>query len=382
MKTPGDYYGFLPQPDQELLLRAALLPGEDGITSWQAWSNQVDDLHKLDYGSFRLLPLLYKNLINNQIQHALLPKLKGVYHSAWAQNQILFNKTLPVVSALQEHGISVLGMKGITLTFLYYQDEGVRPMDDIDLLVRFEDAPKAIKIVKDMGWVLETTYPNIYDDIYLHVKPSLPFYMQDAEIDVHWYSLASSLDQQRDALFWARARQMEIKGINLFALSVSDEFFLNCIHGIRWNKMPPIRWIADAIVILNRHPDIDWDSLVFQAKKRVMSKRLLTALGYLKSSFNVPIPSEIIQVLENHSVSPQEKREIAQLKKEPGWSSDLPILWARYSKVRQETKLPGGISGILKYFQIQWGLLSTWQVPLYIFNMGLKRVLKFRPGNQ
>jgi len=50
-----------PSPVEQLLLRAALLDGEEAITAWQAWITAVD-LSNVNPGSYRLLPLLYDNL--------------------------------------------------------------------------------------------------------------------------------------------------------------------------------------------------------------------------------------------------------------------------------------------------------------------------------
>jgi len=43
---------------QRLLLRAALLSGQDAIHAWENWIANVD-IDRIDTGSYRLLPLLY-----------------------------------------------------------------------------------------------------------------------------------------------------------------------------------------------------------------------------------------------------------------------------------------------------------------------------------
>ena len=85
--------GPWPNPQQELLLRAALLEGEAALSAWQQWQAEAD-LDHLDYGSFRLLPLLYQNLQRHQIKHPWLPTLKGIHRRTWYQNQLRLQSLL------------------------------------------------------------------------------------------------------------------------------------------------------------------------------------------------------------------------------------------------------------------------------------------------
>ena len=54
---------FWPTHEQELLLKAVLLQGEGSIAAWKSWADAID-FDQLDAGSQRLLPLLYRNLVN------------------------------------------------------------------------------------------------------------------------------------------------------------------------------------------------------------------------------------------------------------------------------------------------------------------------------
>src|SRR5262249_19250137 len=53
-----------PTSSQVLLLRAALGRGPDALEAWNEWKSRHDLIEtELDHGSFRLLPLVYKNLV-------------------------------------------------------------------------------------------------------------------------------------------------------------------------------------------------------------------------------------------------------------------------------------------------------------------------------
>ena len=63
--------GLLPTKEQELLLKAALLKGEEAIKAWHEWKTCVD-IEFIDHGSNRLLPLLYFNLVQNDINDPII----------------------------------------------------------------------------------------------------------------------------------------------------------------------------------------------------------------------------------------------------------------------------------------------------------------------
>jgi hypothetical protein len=129
MVTTG---GVLPTAEQELLLRAALWSGERATAAWLEWASRVDVVNDLvDEGSFRLLPLVYRNLDRVGLAGPSMSRLKGVYRHSWAKNIALFRETQRVLHRLGGAGIDTIIMNGIALTHLYYQDFETRPMSDI-----------------------------------------------------------------------------------------------------------------------------------------------------------------------------------------------------------------------------------------------------------
>ena len=43
-------------------------------------------------------------------------------------------------------------LKGAALTLLYYKDYGLRPMEDVDILVRTSEWQSTIDALSDLGW--------------------------------------------------------------------------------------------------------------------------------------------------------------------------------------------------------------------------------------
>src|SRR5579864_179076 len=104
MKLPDSFYQSLPDAKQRLLIKACVADRDDAIAAWQTWikvngyetfRHQKSDrilpqiFDRLDFGSQRLLCLLYKRMTMLNVQHELLTELKGYYRYVWVRNQIL-----------------------------------------------------------------------------------------------------------------------------------------------------------------------------------------------------------------------------------------------------------------------------------------------------
>jgi hypothetical protein len=240
-----------PTPQQQLLLQAALWQGEPAIEAWKKWQINTK-LETLDPGSYRMLPLLYHNLSVHGIEHPTLSKMKGVYRHTWAQNQLLLYRITQVLIALQEAEIPTLLLKGAALITLYYQNQGLRPMSDFDLLVPKAKIPQAIDILQALEWLPETI-PD-FSNHHAHT-----FKNQGQELDLHWSFIPESIAHPQAEDIWQRAIPCPLPAL---ALSPTDQLFHICVHGFQWNPMPSLRWVADAIVLLKHQPQLDWNRLI------------------------------------------------------------------------------------------------------------------------
>src|ERR1019366_412296 len=143
--------GCQPTPLQALLMRAALLDGEAAFQAWRQWYGE-NGMERLDHGSFRLLPLLYWNLRRQAVQHPMMGILKGIHRLAWVENRLLSRGLAPALETIHGAGIPTLLLKGASLGRLHYADVGLRPMNDLDVLVPEGRTMETIRLLHDHGW--------------------------------------------------------------------------------------------------------------------------------------------------------------------------------------------------------------------------------------
>ncbi len=151
MRRAGFTGNIWPDEIQELLLKAALLPGDAGAAAWAAVRPRIDIDH-LPGELHRLMPALSTTLAAGGVADPELPRLKGVYQFTWYRNQLLFADGARLVGALETAEIPTMLLRGAAMVAVYHGDGGVRPMNDLDVLVPAREANRARRTAVARGW--------------------------------------------------------------------------------------------------------------------------------------------------------------------------------------------------------------------------------------
>ena len=115
------------------------------------------------------------------------------------------------------------------------------------------------------------------------------------ELDLHWHAFAESLQPDADDGVWLRSVPIEIGGVPTVAMGPADTLIHVVVHGVRFAKVPPVRWIVDAATVLAvAGPKIDWDLVVHEAERRRVFLRLQTGLRYLRETFGTAVPDTVL----------------------------------------------------------------------------------------
>lgn len=377
MKEDVDRHGFLwPTPAQELLLKAALATDDSAIAHFRAWRDMIDLDADFDRGSFRLLPLLYATLSHLGFSDSLMGRLKGTYRRAWCEAQPRFEQAREVLSLLHRQGIHTLMTKGVPLAISYYRNETVRPMADLDVVVPRAQAHDAIKALEQAGWV---SGPLTRDrDLEFHHARQF-FHPQGGEVDLHWHVLLECRSAATNQSFWDRAEPLVVRGIATRQLDPTDMLLHTVIHGVRWNAEPPIRWIADAAMILRRAPGIDWDRLVRLAKDEKLSYRFGLGLHFLVERFAMPVPATVLQALDRIPITLLERIEntIALHDTHDLYGDPLTknwVIFARYCRIQKASNPLQFVNGFSHFVRVQWALAGRSEIPAAILRGILRRL--------
>jgi hypothetical protein len=351
--------GNRPTAEQLLVLHAALDPAPAAATAWQRWRETVE-FDDVDHGSTRLLPLVYRNLGTEALDAEVAGRLKGLYRRSWSHNQLIFKRAAEAITVLEGAGIETLVIKGASLALLSYADVGVRPMDDVDVLVPLDRATEAIEVLSAAGWKPDHEDPAAWTQVH----HSLGFAGPDAgEVDLHWFSLWQPAN---DAGIWHASVPLDLAGVTTRAPCPADQLLLACVHGTPWSPLPPFRWIADAVTVIRSVGEqLAWERFVSEAERRRVTVASAAALDYLSEEFGAAVPPAVLDSLRE---APTERHERAAFRAACQADSPLRTLrmaWDRYRRLRDlDTGAPPPGS-FLSFARRFWGLESIWQLPLH-----------------
>ena len=123
------------------LLRTAL--------DWEALIN-----HAVGHG---VAPLLYWHLSKKPEWWRGIPKpacdrLEGLYHHNVRRNELLLRELDWLLAVMHEANIPIMLMKELHLLHTLYHEPGLRPLGDLDLLVRREDFACAQFLLRETGY--------------------------------------------------------------------------------------------------------------------------------------------------------------------------------------------------------------------------------------
>ncbi len=335
---------WLPGITQQLLLDACLLDDDRGRSAFAKWRALVD-VDRLDSGSFRLLPLLYRRMSALGIEDPSRGLFKGTYRRTWYSNKLAIPEAARIIAGLSSSGVPAIALKGIALTLEHYRDAGVRSMGDVDIAVPRPLARRAVEILVRLGWTAETTpltgaritgSPGVarwtvgprptrdFDDDYFDTRHAHGFASAGGlQVDLHWFLLQGNSEPGIDDSAWENARPLAVAGVGALSLAPADHLLLLLAHGARWNPIPPVRWVADAVTLIRAEPELSWQQLVDGAKRRGLVLVVRNLLLYLEERFSVGVPDWVIRELAEFPVTAHEQRSYRVSVSAPGLAAGI-----------------------------------------------------------
>lgn len=386
----GPRGGCLPTPEQELLLRAALLSGGECRDAFAAWRS-LANLDRVDPGSYRLFPILYKNLAANGVGDPVLNIFKWVYDTTLVNNGKRFAALARLLAKLRERGMDALLLKGAALVPAYYRDYGLRPMLDADILVPTRRAREAAAMLMELGWSSsltplkgfsdmealsrlgwkpETRKLSEYSDEYFTVRHGHDLVNPgEFTIDLHWHALHGYNAPDADEPFWQGARRATLEGEPVLVLGPEDLLLQVCEHGMRWDPTPPVRWVADAAVILREEGrGLDWERFTRAALRHGVVLQVREALRYLRTILPDAVPEGVLARLDSEPVSRLERAAFKVRTSPPGIADglvELGFLWSSYRKGNADSGFIRRLFGFPGFLTRVFGMGSVRHLAVY-----------------
>jgi hypothetical protein len=307
-------------PEDKLLLYCSRVSMDEDIELKIKESlNEVLDWNYIVECSVRqgVSPLLYWNLSKisngNDIPHNIVKSLEKMYYSNLARNMLLYNELGKILTAFKKAGIDTIVLKGAFLAEKIYKNIGLRPMSDIDLLIKEKDLQKAKKELAELKYSATSIFPTkLHEQQHQMLSGELTFISQDKKIaiDIHWdiqpYQYTYNVDVNK---FWNNAKPIKIAGVETLTFGYEDILQHLCLHvdkhitlSSSFSYAPPAKPLRDycdiSEVIKYYKNMINWDYFIQNSKDYGIEKPIYQCLFITKEYFGSFIPENVLITLK------------------------------------------------------------------------------------
>jgi hypothetical protein len=233
-------------------------------------------------------------------------KLKGLYHHYLRQSMVQFHELDKILNTFEREGNDVIQLKGAWLAKNYYPDPALRPMGDLDLLVRKEYMKKAKKSLMNQGYVFNGTFPFINEDSYEKAHFHFPYRKSNSLSPIfvelhHDIAVKSDFINNNILEFWENA--LQINGKHNHILKIPNEYLLlhifwHTFHNLSEHLYIRLIWLIDILCIIVKHcNNLDWIFIEKKANELRIQKQVYFCLYLIVQLFDINFDNKIIRTL-------------------------------------------------------------------------------------
>lgn len=361
-----------PTDVQTAAIQAALLAGDSAREAWVRLNELTNSLDQMDAATFRMLPMVYRNLTQVGFPESELGPLKGIYRQAWYRNRVSQAAAFQVLETLANSGIEPAALKGFGLTAAAYSELALRPMHDIDVLVKPAEWSAAADALIAAGW---RALRGDRDDYIRRARVfhALPLVGNaDLEVDLHRFMLEESCFSGADDGAWSRVIAVESDGRRMLTLAPEDHVINACVHGVRWDPVPALRWVIDTVMVVRAAgPGFRWSIVEQEARDRGVTIAVGAALSFARR-FEPTIPLEVVERLLVARTSRLERWDFRLQQGGDGAVAQTLRYLTRFGRLTSRRGFITKATEFPTYLECMWELERPRQVPAE----GVRRVWK------
>jgi hypothetical protein len=242
--------------------------------------------------------------INLDVPDSILSQLHTHYRNSLKRNMILLDELKRVLQKFKENDIEVIVLKGADLAETVYPNIALRPMGDVDLLVKKKNLEDSERLLLDSGYkqfIRKDSKNHSFHNTYIRMENG-----QTVVIEIHWDLIRKIFytNINVDEL-WAEATPINSLNKSL-KLSLNHYLLYLCWHGSR-HGFARLIWICDiGQLIKNKQEDINLDSIHQKSIEWKISRPLHLSLYLLNVLLHHE--SQLIGKNEKYSFNGLEKK--------------------------------------------------------------------------
>lgn len=268
------------------------------------WSNVI----KL--ASFhRLLPILSKVLSSNPSiapSGAVMKALHAYQLKNIGKNFTLVNELRKFLKILDAHHIKSITFKGPMTAISAYGDLSLRNFSDLDLLVHPDDFLKLREIAVGSGYHCDKLMAveereclqqfNAQEQAsYFQSQKEYSLFEPESHIflDIHQGILSKQFLPLFDTEWiWDHTQEMKIGERQVLGLTPEVQVLVAIVQGAE-ECWPQLGKLFDVAMLIGKHPNLDWDTLIDLSESLDSLPRLVLGLKLIQSLYGVTLPAKV-----------------------------------------------------------------------------------------
>ena len=252
--------------------------------------------------SHGLAPLLYHRFgttsLRVHIPTGAMEMLQRIHlHSSW-ENTRLYYELSKVLTALRNNDIPVIVLKGAALAKLIYQNIPLRPMNDVDLLVKGQDIWKTDKILSQLGY--ESDIAFLLSKRHSQWTQHVTYKGRNTLIEVH----PDRIYELPNLNPWANAAAVTIASAEVLILGPEDFLLHLCLHldrHLRNDRSTRLIWWCDIEAVLKHYRrELNWEYTMRIAKEHRVEGAVHRILHVVHQELGGYVPPHVLSQLKDN----------------------------------------------------------------------------------
>lgn len=248
---------------------------------------------------------LPKVVINeNDIPRYVIDELRKDYYLNATRNTLIFNALGNILNVFNEAGLWVIVLKGAALAETAYNNLALRPMSDVDLLVKKEDLFSIDEHLKGIGYFpsdrsvddidLSSTYLTTLD--YRNTSANSPSF------HIHWHFVNSTIPNYsyihniEMGDIWQDARKATVANVETLIMAPHHLIIHLSEHALRvTHSLSKFSLLCDINEAINSYQDrLEWERLIKYSLKFKLDRMVYISLYFASKFLAAKIPEGVL----------------------------------------------------------------------------------------
>ncbi|NIM90443.1 MAG: hypothetical protein GTO17_05790 [Candidatus Aminicenantes bacterium] len=255
------------------------------------------------------------------------------YYLNATKNTLIFKELGKVLEAFKNSGPEVIVLKGAALAEEVYENIALRPMSDVDLLVKEEDMAHADERLKTLGYgPVDAGVDEVdFSSTYLTTLDYRSREENSPSFHIHWHFVNSTIPNEsyirniKMENVWRDAENTEIAGVETLVMAPHHLLIHLSEHALRvTHSLSKLSLLCDINEAVNYYQGrLDWSRLIYETYEFNLDKMVYLSLYFSSKFLGTQIPEDVLSELRPKHFSVGEKifmNAISRNRRLPGLS--------------------------------------------------------------